>query len=122
MISKPLFLALASSMTIGLAACQSDPQVPIDPNAYVGKIVNRTASAPDTASLALLIRAVSDECGAVYSVNEETILRRRTSSNAVLPAAPGDFEVGMSVRVWSDGLYAESCPGQAHATRVELLP
>lgn len=103
-------------------ACGPDPGVPGEPLATIGSIVARNITTPTSGNRPTLhIKTDStDMCGVIYAVSSATVLRRWTIGGTYR-ANLVEFTVGSKVRVWS-GPIAESCPGQATAYTLELLP
>jgi hypothetical protein len=126
---------LATTLTtLGVSACASltsptlperDPSLP-DREAYgPATIVARDAATSFSKDLPTMHVKTStdDECGIVFTLTGETEIARRTPGGELDPARAADLRVGRVVRVWAIGdAVARSCPGQATAEAVELLP
>ena len=61
----------------------------------------------------------ADPCGIVFETADAAI-GRRGDDGAVDDRTFDDLAPGVRVRVWADAV-AESCPGQADATAIEIL-
>jgi hypothetical protein len=64
---------------------------------------------------------VGDKCGCMYLIRPVTVIRRRTIAGALVSASYADLTVGARVRVRTQ-LVLLSCPGQASADSVQILP
>src|SRR5262245_29996146 len=61
-----------------------------------------------------------DPCGVIFLVRGSTAILRRTGSG-VRPTTYSELTIGSNVKVWTS-IILDSCPGQASAQRIELLP
>lgn len=62
-------------------------------------------------------------CGIVFSVTESTEIGERAPDDSIAERTFDDLTMGRAVRVWAAGnTVAESCPGQARAGVIELIP
>lgn len=133
--ARPLRLGLVAVALLlaAAAACDDDGiTVPGDEAAQVGVIVEVDAT-PFAAAVPGRTGALRTEvarniwvkedtaqaCGVVWTLGSTTDVLVRTGS-ALRRAVDADLAVGRSVRVWTDGPVAESCPAQGLATAVEL--
>ena len=105
-----------------LAACNSSVTYPNDPTgAMTGPIVARdldTSFSKDEPTVHVK-EAVSDECGVIFVISNDTVLFERVAGRA-REIDVDELEVGAIVRVWTD-VVLQSCPGQASAHQLELL-
>lgn len=107
--------------SLALCACSSNPLRLKDDDASAGVIVARnipTATSEGRPTLHIKSNP-AENCGVIYAIAPETILRRRTSNGATAAATIEQFVVGAPVKAWAN-MIAESCPGQATATGIEL--
>jgi hypothetical protein len=62
-------------------------------------------------------------CGIVFGVTESTEIGETAPDGSIVERTFDDLTVGGTVRVWAaGGIVAESCPGQARAGVIELVP
>lgn len=106
---------IAICALLAIAGCKNDLGIPTDPSALDGVVVAR-----DTTTLHVK-HEPGEQCGVVFRVDARTDLLQRTATGTIERARFEDMVVGREVRVWA-GAIAESCPGQALATAIELLP
>lgn len=129
--SRTALLAVAVLLG-GAAACDDDGiTVPGDAPAQEGVVVEidadpfgaAAAGGPDVRTeLARNIWVKEDTtqaCGVVWTLDSRTDVLVREGS-ALRRAVDTDLRVDRPVRVWTDGVIADSCPGQGTATAVEL--
>ena len=110
-------------LVAGGCASTIEPQPTVgegDPTS-VGPIVARDVGSPSAGDLPTLhVRASGDDCGIVYSVSPETVIRRRNDSGSFDELSLDALRVGVTVAVWTD-VVLRSCPGQAGAHAIEVL-
>lgn len=111
---------IAAAMLIA-AGCGSDPHVPDDPTAMVGTVVGRDVESPISRSRINVFVKNEASCGVIFTIVENTVIKYRTSSGALRDATAAEVKLGERVSVWTD-IIATSCPGQAIAHRIEILP
>lgn len=100
---------------------QPEPTLGEGDPASVGPIVARDVPTPSSGDRPTLhVRAGDDECGVIYSVSPETVIRRRNDRDSYDEVPLDALTVGVTVAVWADIVMA-SCPGQAGAHAIEVL-
>jgi len=131
---RGILAATLTTATLGVAACasltaptlpQRDPSLPGREAYGPATIVARDAATPfpkDRPTMHVK-ESTDEECGIVFTLTDATEIARRTPGGELEPARVEDLRVGRTVRVWALGdAVARSCPGQATAEAVELLP
>ena len=102
----------------------TDPELP-DGSAQAGVIValNRPTSISSGRTTIHVKDDQDEECGIIYTIGDDTRIRRRTADGDLEKASIDALRTGRKVRVWATGgVVLTSCPGQAGADAVELLP
>lgn len=109
-------------MVVGCAtAVQPEPTWGEGDPTSVGPIVARDVGSPSSGDRPTLhVRASGDDCGIIYSVSPETLIRRRNDSGSYDEVSLDALRVGVTVAVWTD-VVLRSCPGQAGAHVIEVL-
>lgn len=117
-----LLCALALS-ALGCDDSVVAPALRDDEPTIAGTIVDlnaHTTIAPER--LTIHVReSLKDECGIVFTVFPGTDIRRQREDGSLAPAGPDDLKIGVKVYVWS-GVVLDSCPGQAGAEAIEIVP
>lgn len=112
-----LFLTLA--FTVGCSSLtfpERDPTIE-------GDIVGVGSEIPFGSDRSIWVKDTPDApCGIVFSVTESSDIGERRPDGSIAERSFDDLAVGRTVRVWAAGGVAESCPGQARAGTIELLP
>jgi hypothetical protein len=114
-------IALVTVLALG---CNS-PILPNEEPTIEGAIHARNVPSPSAGGRPTVHvkESAADPCGIIFSIDDETGLGRRDADGAVRQIPLEQFEVGDRVRAWArGGIVAESCPGQASAEAIELLP
>ena len=109
--TSPILVALASAVS-----CSSPTSLPSGEPQADG-IILTVQSSP----MRILVRG-NEECGTYFSVTSDTKIIRAVDSATRVKAAVADLQPGVKARAWASGAIAESCPAQAHASAVLLLP
>ncbi len=112
---------LAPAVAVIVVACGSIT-FPGGPPAVDGDIVGVGPDVPFGSQRAIWVKEAPDApCGIVFTVTESTDIGERQPDGSIAERSFADLVVGRTVRVWS-GAVAESCPGQARANAIELIP
>ena len=113
-----MMLLLAGCRWIGLDPPTGDE----DRWAIVGSIVDRDVRIPLGDPPSIHVKEdPDDECGIIFLIRSSTEIRRRSPDGALLPASYDDLTVGENVKVRAP-VILESCPAQAQAEVVEIVP
>src|SRR5437868_1472498 len=115
---KSTTLTCVLTVALVFVACSKDPAS--TGSIYDGFVYARKAPSSDAQGWLHVKEGADDECGIVWTINSATKLRKRTITGGTATATFADFTIYSLVHVTSAGFIAESCPGQATATVVEL--
>lgn len=102
-----------------IAACGSSLEPPDGMATVTGEIVAVNHSMAVGLPSIHVKTTPTESCGIVFNTSDATITRRFVDGRIVM-ATSSELTVGTRVSVWS-GAVAESCPGQARATYVQIL-
>ena len=97
-------------------SCSSPTDVPGRSADVDGTILNVFAS-----PFRILLKG-NEECGIVFTITPSSRVMRLTTVGSLVEAKQSDLSVGTRARGWVDGPVLTSCPGQAAAEAVLLLP
>jgi hypothetical protein len=87
-----------------------------------GTIVALDGPAPSRGSGTIHVKDIeAEECGVFFSFTASTPIRRRLVDGRTVPASADALTVGRRVEV-KVGNVADSCPGQAKAYSIVVLP
>ena len=114
----------SSALIAALALSCNSPILPGEEPTIEGAIHARSlvpSSAPGRSTVHVK-ESATDPCGIIFSSDDQTGLGARDASGVVRTIPLEQFEVGARVRAWARGAIAESCPMQAAALALELLP
>jgi len=110
--------AVAAFLALG---CES-VTLPDGPATLQGNIVGAGSQIPFGGENRIWVKENPDSpCGIVFTVTDETEIAERQPDGSLEERSISDLEVGETVSVWTQ-IVAESCPGQASADAIELLP
>ncbi len=96
---------------------------PDRPPTIQGDIVGVGSEVPFGAANRIWVKETpADPCGIVFTVTGSTEIGEPRPDGSIEERSFGDLVVGLTVRVWASGPVAESCPAQAGAEAIELVP
>ena len=89
-----------------------------------GDIVGVGSEIPFGGDHSIWVKETPDApCGIVFGVTESTEIGERQPDGSIAERSFDDLSIDRTVRVWAaGGAVAESCPGQARAGVIELIP
>lgn len=105
-----------------LAVACSSITFPDDEPAIQGDIVGVGPDTPFGGENTIWVKETpKSPCGIVFTVTESTDIGERQPDGSIAERSFSDLTIGRTVRAWAE-FVAESCPGQALATDIELVP
>ncbi len=108
-------------LLVGGVGCAS-MTFPADRATITGEIVGVGEGVPFGGPRSVWVKEAPDSpCGIVFAIDARTRIRERHADGSLSGRVFSDLSVGRKVRAWTDAV-AESCPGQARAQAIELLP
>ncbi len=113
--------ARALAVAAVAAACGSIT-FPEQPPAIQGDIVGVGPEVPFGSQRTIWVKEAPDApCGIVFTVTDATEIGEQQPDFSIEARTFADLVVGRTVRVWAR-VVMDSCPGQARADAVELIP
>lgn len=124
-----VFVAAGTGVALGaiLAACAGMFSLPDEEPTIAGEIVAVTGTQPGSASPVVTVHIKTtpvdmDACGIIFRVTADTDIGITASDGTLREGEVADLRIGSLARAWASGGVAESCPAQATAAAIELLP
>lgn len=117
-------IMLALALVLSPVACGDGITVPNGPPSTEGVIVERDRGTSISAGFPTIsVMHSPDECGTtVYTVGPSAELWTRGADGKVREIEVDALIVDARVRVWASSAILDSCPAQAGAGSVELVP
>lgn len=113
----------AAAVLIAIAACGDSITFPAGQETLLGIVVGIQDDNPFDQPNALWVKEQPDSpCGIVFRVTKDTDIGERQPDGSIAERRYSDIGLDYQIRVWSSGPVAESCPGQATATVIEIIP
>lgn len=111
-------LLILACLTAGACGTTTAPALGLVAGSIVAVDVGISLGAPPT----IHVKATETEaCGVVFLVRQGTRIRQRLADGRSVAATAGELTVGRRVEVRTD-VILDSCPGQAGARSIVLLP
>lgn len=111
---------VALKLVFLFAACGS-PSEPDSPPTIEGPIVAKNVEMAAVSAPSIHVKeSTAAECGIVFAVSGAEVIRQ-FSNGSHGEGNLDDLAIGRDVRVWSNGVVLESCPGQSSAKVVVVL-
>lgn len=112
----------AAALILAAAACSDSITFPDRQETILGDVVGIEDDNPFDQPGSLWVKEQPDSpCGIVFRVTDDTGIGERQPDGTIAERRYEDIGLGYSIRVWS-GAVAESCPGQATANVIEIIP
>lgn len=119
LFAVPLLILTAACGGSGVSVTLPDDQPAIDGD--IIEIGRSIPIAPDDPNTIWVKETPDAPCGIVFVVDESTPIGQRRADGSASRRSFSDLAVSQRVRVWADAV-AESCPAQARAEAIEILP
>lgn len=97
---------ISSLVVFAFGSCASPTDVP-------NRVADADGFVMSVAARSVHIKAMTEQCGIVFNVDDGTRILARRADGTVVRAGRSDVTVGRRALGWADGAIAESCPAQA---------